>query len=748
MEAYRSHRLGGLNYQLQYYQNLAAQSRNMKLSEIQAKNMKDLQDSLKIQTDTLKTSPLSTVGTIGTTLGTTVLGRVLPKVGKSLYAKYKARKQLSKTENGEEDEDEGDFPDEGFEDEGEVGDLLPADSDVFGSLNVANPDSMVGTSTDLPTRLQVGAENFDQSWQRSGRSLDHPEYEETQDSYLEDIEDAYNAETEDLGRPPEQPAPRPPPRVQSLQRGSGRPSELEEEDEGFETAEEPGPEDLFDEPETSQPTGATSNNLDYFNEPDESGYTQFERDNGLDFDPDEFTEGGGGEFEEATQQFPSAADELDRIQSQLQSGEIEESTIPEDPEEGLGFFAKHLGRMIFGKPEPYKPPSKFGQDDPLSPEERSFFDDYMKDRYGDGDDAPAEPEGPSEPPTEPPEAEVVSVEDLAPRADVVSAEGDFDFSKVGPDQLVEYRTEPSQPEDLAEFNRPLPGVEDAGIEDTGNIGSTPVSAEEAAQTELPSEQTPQFETAGQRLTGEQMARTTLPDDPDGTPQWLKASELEPEARPSASDSTLARLFHSQKGPQEQFNEHQENLEQQTAEQEEAPAEEPAEQPTTEEPAEPSSLAEEGESAAPTTEPETGGGYDFEGFGEPVEEEAGEVGEEAATIGEDVAEGTEAVGDVAEGVEGAAVAATGVAEGLDVAATAAIPIPGLDLVLGVIGGIATAVGAGLSIASAVEKANQSKEKAPDATAPTPSQVASKPQNFNYVGAGSENYFDANQHFSGF
>ena len=722
MEAYRNHRLGGLNYQLQYYQNLAQQSRNMKLADIQAKNMKDLQDSLKVQTDALKTSPLSTVGTIGTTLGTTVLGKVLPKVGKSLYAKYKARKQLSKTENGEEDEDEGDAPEfEGFEDEGETGDLLPADSDVFGPLNVADPDSMVGTSTDLPTRLQVGAENFDQAWQDSGRSLNHPEYDETQDSYLEDIEDAYNQETETLGRAPEEPAPPRPPRVQSLQRGRGPPAE-EEEDEGFETAEEPGPEEEanLDEPDISQPTGATSNNPGYFDDVDESGYTQFERDAGLDFDPDEFAGEGGGEFEEATQQFPSAADELDRIQSQLESGQIEETAIPEDPEEGLGFFAKHLGRMVFGKPEPFKPPSRFGETDPLSPEERSFFNDYMEDRYGGANEEPVE-------------------------ADVVGQEG----PALDPSQEYEVgEYEPPEPEDLAEFQRPLPGPQSAGIEQTGELGGDkPITPEEAAQVELPGEATPQFETAGQRLTADQMARTTLPDDPDGTPQWLKASELEPEARPSASDSTLARLFHSQKGPQEQFDEHQENLEQQSAEPEEAPAEEPAEQPA-EEPAEPSSLAEEGESAAPTTEPETGGGYDFEGFGEPVEEEAGQVGQEAATIGEDVAEGAETAGDVAEGVEGAAAAASGVAEGLDVAAASVSIIPGLDVVMGVIGGIATAVGAGLTIASAVEKANQSKEKAPDATAPTPSQVASKPQNFNYVGAGSENYFDANQHFSGF
>lgn len=734
MEAFRQHRLGGLNYQLQYYQNLAAQSRNMKLAEIQAKNMKDLQESLKIQTDTLKSSPLSTVGTIGTTIGTAVLGKVIPKVGKSIYAKYKARKQLSKNENGEEDEDEGDFPDEGFEDEGEVGDLLPADSDAFGSLNVADPDSMVGTSTDLPTRLQVGAENFDQSWQNSGRSFDHPEYDETQDSYLEDIEDAYNQETESLGRAPEEPAPRPPTRVQSLQRGRGRAPAEEDEDEGFETAEEPGPEDLeepeanLDEPELSQPSGATANNPDYFNEADDSGYTQFERDNGLDFDPDDFREDAGDfdDFEPETQNFPSAADELDRIQSQLESGEIEETALPEDPEEGLGFFAKHLGRMVFGKPEPFKPPtSRFGGEDPLSPEERSFFDDYMKDRYGGADEEPTE-------------------------ADVVGQEG----PPLDPTQEYEVgEIRPSGPEDLAEFNRPLPGPQSAGVEDTGDLGGPkPISAEEAAQTELPGEATPEFETAGERLTGEQMARTTLPDDPDGTPQWLKASELEPEARPSASDSTLARLFHSQKGPQEQFNEHQENLEQQTEEPDEAPAETPAEAPAEQ----PSSLAEEGESAAPEAEPDTGGGYDFEGFGEPAGEEAGEeagqigeeAGEEAGEIGTDVAEGAEAAGDVAEGVEGAAAAATGVAEGLDVAAAATSAIPGLDIVMGVIGVVATAVGAGMTIASAVEKANQSKEKAPDATAPTPNQVASKPQNFNYVGAGSENYFDANQHFSGF
>ncbi len=721
MEQFRRHRLGGLNYQLQYYQNLAQETRNMKLADIQAKNMKDLQDSLKVQTDALKTSPLQTVGTIGTTIGTAVLGKVIPKVGKSLYAKYKASKKLSKTENGEEDEDEGDFPDD--IDEAPVGDSLPADSDAFGSLNVADPDSMVGTSTDLPTRLQVASENFDESWRNSGRSFTHPEYDDYQDSYLEDVEDAYNQESEDLGRAPEEPAPRPPTRVQSLQRGRGPPAEEpaeEDPDEGFVTAEE-DPEGL-EGPEVSEPTGATANNPDYFNEADESGYTQFEKDNGLDFDVDDFREDAGefDDFEPETQNFPSAADELDRIQSQLESGEIEETTIPDDPEEGLGFFAKHLGRMVFGKPEPFKPPSsRFGGDDPLTGEERSFFNDYMEDRYGDSE------------PTE---------------ADVVGQEG----PPLDPEQEYEVgEVQPSAPEDLAEFNRPLPGPRSAGIEDTGELGGEkPISPEEAAQTELPGEQTPQFETAGQRLTPDQMARTTLPDEPDGTPQWLKASELEPEARPSASDSTLARLFHSQKAPQEQFDEHQSNLEQQTQEVEAPTEEAAADQPAAaEEPTQPSSLAEEGESAAPPTEPETGGGYDFEGFGEPAEE-AGEVGEEAGEIGTDVAEGAEAAGDVAEGVEGAAAAVTGTAEALDVAAAATAPIPGLDIVMGVIGGIATAVGAGLSIASAVSKANASKEKAPDATAPTPNDVASKPQNFNYVGASSENYFDANQHFSGF
>ena len=58
---------------------------------------------------------------------------------------------------------------------------------------------------------------------------------------------------------------------------------------------------------------------------------------------------------------------------------IEESQEPE------GFFARTLGRMFFGKPKELSPdelPTRIGQGPKLSPEDQSFFDDYMKDRYG------------------------------------------------------------------------------------------------------------------------------------------------------------------------------------------------------------------------------------------------------------------------------------------------------------------------------------------------------------------------------
>ena len=137
------------------------------------------------------------------------------------------------------------------------------------------------------------------------------------------------------------------------------------------------------------------------------------------------------------------------------------------------------------------------------------------------------------------------------------------------------------------------------------------------------------------------------------------------------------------------------------------------------------------------------GYDFEGFGdEPAEEEAGAAAGEGLEIGEDTAiAGGEAA------IAGGEAAIDTAAVGADAVAAATAPIPGLDIATAIVAGVAT-VGAG--IFGAVEGVKALEKKSPKAVKPddstpdlAPVSVAGK-----YVGASSDNYFNANQHFSGF
>lgn len=141
-----------------------------------------------------------------------------------------------------------------------------------------------------------------------------------------------------------------------------------------------------------------------------------------------------------------------------------------------------------------------------------------------------------------------------------------------------------------------------------------------------------------------------------------------------------------------------------------------------------------ESAASRVNPDTltgtiGEESDFGGIGA---ETGAETGIEA---------GAEAGAEV-----GAEVAGDAVVEGLDVAAAVAAPIPGVDIALGVIAGVATLASVGYSIYEAVHSGQQGN-------APPPAQIASVPTpqpNIagHYVGASGENIYNQPQHFQGF
>ena len=128
---------------------------------------------------------------------------------------------------------------------------------------------------------------------------------------------------------------------------------------------------------------------------------------------------------------------------------------------------------------------------------------------------------------------------------------------------------------------------------------------------------------------------------------------------------------------------------------------------------------------------------------------GTIGEESDFGGVGAETGAETgaeIGAEAGAEVGAEVAGDAVVEGLDIAAAAAAPIPGVDIVLGVIAGAATLASVGYSIYEAVHSGQQGN-------APPPAQIASVPTpqpNIagHYVGASGENVYNQPQHFQGF
>ena len=151
----------------------------------------------------------------------------------------------------------------------------------------------------------------------------------------------------------------------------------------------------------------------------------------------------------------------------------------------------------------------------------------------------------------------------------------------------------------------------------------------------------------------------------------------------------------------------------------------------------------GESAAPSY----AGDIESEGTpyataAETAESGAADTADAAAAIGTDVAEaGAEAAVDTA-------------AVGADAVAAGTAAIPGLDIITGAIGLGLSAAAAGYSIYNAIEGGK--KQAAPKA----PDKVKSDPQTLRqlstqgpsiagkYVGAETDNYMNATQHFSGF
>ncbi len=135
-----------------------------------------------------------------------------------------------------------------------------------------------------------------------------------------------------------------------------------------------------------------------------------------------------------------------------------------------------------------------------------------------------------------------------------------------------------------------------------------------------------------------------------------------------------------------------------------------------------------------------------------ETESGDVSDFGAVSAPETAAETagETAGEIAgetAGEVGAEVGADAAIEGLDVAAAAAAPIPGLDVVLGVVAGIATLAGAGYQIYDAVHNANKSPD--PDATPQVVKQPAPQPGIAGkYVGASGENYYNQPTHFNAF
>ena len=97
MNAYRQSQLGGLQYQLQFYQDLQNQAITNQAQRVSRENEATMESLIK---QTGKKSIFSTLGTALTTVGAPLAFSGVKKIGTNLMNKFKAEGQLNSGEEG------------------------------------------------------------------------------------------------------------------------------------------------------------------------------------------------------------------------------------------------------------------------------------------------------------------------------------------------------------------------------------------------------------------------------------------------------------------------------------------------------------------------------------------------------------------------------------------------------------------------------------------------------------------------
>lgn len=643
MDQFRAMQLGGLQYQLQYYQGLQGKALQNQAEVAQAENEKNLEALIK---KTGKKSIFSTVGTALTTVGGPLAFQGLGKIGKQVFQHIKAENALNSGEKG-------------------------------------------------PT------------------GVTDARYDRDLDQTMNEIERS-NPRLED---------------------GSG---DAEEAEEPIEEAPEIG-EPMADEDIEQFADPAFESKLTTFTPPeDEIGDVGEIGETAEGFAPE--TENVYSGFS-AGQSFGrmqySMDDEVEDLMSKIDSGEIQptEYDPDADPEEGLNFFQKALSRMVFGKPAPKAAPAEpeYTQED---------LDEIDYDTGGDDVGVPLDPET-----LQPIGQAPAEVEDVAQTGSELSPEiqamieagnraGDAENALGDANLLDEWNTKfgtnyssledayANMGTDTAPKAEVVEGLENIP-EGTEFDPSSVEYVDDAEDFGPPPPKPPRVQSL--RLTEEveeapEEAEAAVEEAPQEAAQ--SAEEIgQSLARQqySASDSTLARLFNA---PRAGSNEA-------------------------------AAIPEEGEEGAQIgEEAEEESPYRGFQFGDAEPEEAGEevaesAGQEAGEIGAET--GAEIGGEIGADVATDVAATAGIEAGIGTAEAAIAPtlaIPGVDIATGIIGGILGLAGIGFSIYNAVEEGEQEK-KSPEVQQPDPTQLAPQPGVAgHYVGAQAENYFMANQHFSGF
>ena len=97
MDAYRQRQLGGLQYQLQFYQGLQNEAISNQAQKVSRQNEATMESLIK---QTGKKSIFSTLGTALTTVGAPLAFSGVSKIGKNLMNKFKAEGELNTGEEG------------------------------------------------------------------------------------------------------------------------------------------------------------------------------------------------------------------------------------------------------------------------------------------------------------------------------------------------------------------------------------------------------------------------------------------------------------------------------------------------------------------------------------------------------------------------------------------------------------------------------------------------------------------------